>query len=171
MVVEPAALLRISVLAPKKSTIVAGYLLAAILVGLIMTTVALIAAQVYIVASGEAAALAALLNCGLIVLSTIASSSLVLPNLLLKTPAFDYQYSSGTLAGFLMGIYVPVSVLPALFRLCRGLSHLHAAVLLRQYDGGPGGNICSALAAARFQEELGVIYKVGDYTLSPATRF
>lgn len=36
----------------KKSTIVAGYLLAAILVGLIMTTVALIAAQVYIVASG-----------------------------------------------------------------------------------------------------------------------
>ena len=121
----------------KKSTIVAGYLLAAILVGLIMTTVALIAAQVYIVASGgKLLPLAALLKTvGLIVLSTIASGSLVFfLTSFLKTPnAFGVASTViGTLAGFLMGIYVPVSVLPARSGCGEGLSHLPCRGVLRQ---------------------------------------
>ena len=122
----------------KKSTIVAGYLLAAILVGLIMTTVALIAAQVYIVASGgKLLPLAALLKTvGLIVLSTIASGSLVFfLTSFLKTPnAFGVASTViGTLAGFLMGIYVPVSVLPSTVQVVvKAFPISHAAVLLRQ---------------------------------------
>lgn len=162
----------------KRGSIVGGYLLATVVVGTVLSAAGFVAAEIYIFANGGklltfGAALKAL---GLIVLSCLASGAMVsFVVSFLKTPNALAVASTifGTLSGFLMGIYVPVSVLPGTVQTAvKAFPISHAAVLLRQvlmevalaetFAGAP------AEAAARFQEDLGVVFTYGGGVFSAA---
>ncbi|NMB02380.1 MAG: ABC transporter permease [Firmicutes bacterium] len=155
-------------------TIVGGYLLSSIFVGVIMTFVALILAEVYIVANGgELLPIAALLKVlGLIILSTLASGTLISFLVSFFKTQNSFAVAStvvGTLIGFLMGIYVPISVLPGGVQMVIKLFPIsHAAALFRQvfmevplsqtFAGAPQ-------MAGNFKTSLGVVYQFGEYTM------
>ena len=134
----------------KRGSIVGGYLLATVVVGTVLSAAGFVAAEIYIFANGGklltfGAALKAL---GLIVLSCLASGAMVsFVVSFLKTPNALAVASTifGTLSGFLMGIYVPVSVLPGTVQTAvKAFPISHAAVLLRQVlmEVALAGNIC-----------------------------
>ena len=102
-----------------------------------MSIVGLILAELYILAGGELLPLGNLLKVlGLIFLSTMASGSLVFSWHPFKTQN-AYGVAStvvNTLIGFLMGIYVPIGVLPSAVQTAIRLFPIsHAAVLFRRY--------------------------------------
>lgn len=159
-----------------RSSIVGGYMLSSISVGVIMSVIALIIAEIYILANGgqllQVGAMFKVLS--LIILSTIASGSLVffLVSFFRTQNAFAVSSTVvGTLVGFLMGIYVPISVLPSSVQMVIKVFPIsHAAVLFRQvfmeiplaqsFAGAPPEVVNT------FQSNLGVIYHYGDYTMS-----
>jgi len=78
----------------------------------------------------------------------------------------------GTLVGFLMGIYLPIGVLPeAVQTVIKLFPPSHSAMLLRQtimesatqssFEGIP------AVYLEEFREMMGVVYRFGDYEVSP----
>lgn len=163
----------------KRTTLVGGYVVSIMVVGMVMTVVALLLAELYIVGSGgEFLPLAAFLKVlGLIVLSTLTSGSIVffLVSFFRTQSAFGVASTVvGTLIGFLMGIYVPLGVLPSSVQLVVKLFPMsHAAVLFRQvfmqaplaqaFAGAPGP------AVDGFQTSLGVVFQFGGRTISPLT--
>jgi len=162
----------------QRSTIVGGYLLSSVAVGVLMTLAAFVLAEVCIVANGGrllplAGALKAL---GLIVLSTAASGALVsfLVSFLRTLNAFGVASTIiGTLSGFLMGIYVPVGLLPqGVQAVIRIFPMSHAAVLLRQvFLEVPLAEAFQAApppVVSAFQEEMGVVFTVGEGVISSA---
>lgn len=160
----------------KRSSIVGGYMLSSISVGVIMSVIALIIAEIYILANGgqllQVGAMFKVLS--LIILSTMASGSLVffLVSFFRTQNAFAVSSTVvGTLVGFLMGIYVPISVLPSSVQMVIKVFPIsHAAVLFRQvfmeiplaqsFAGAPPEVVNT------FRSNLGVIYHFGDYTMS-----
>ena len=113
---------------------------------------------------------------GLLVLSSTASGALVsfVISFLRTLNAFAVASTVvGTLSGFLMGIYVPVGLLPSGVQAAIKFFPLaHAAVLLRQvflevplaeaFAGAPSE------VALRFQRELGVVFTWGEGLISSA---
>lgn len=160
----------------KRTTLVGGYLVSTIVVGTIMSVVALVLAELYIVGSGgEFLPWGNLLKVlGLIFLSTMASGSMMF----LMVSFFNTQNAFGvastvlgTLIGFLMGIYVPIGVLPSSVQTVIKIFPIsHAAALFRQvFMEVP---MASSFAGAPpemvegFQTAVGVIYQIGDGTVS-----
>jgi len=162
----------------KRSTIVGGYLLSAVVVGVIMSTAAFAAAEIYIALNGGKllSAAAVLKVLGLIILSSAASGAMVsLLISFLKTPNALAVASTvvGTLSGFLMGIYVPISVLPkAVQTVIKAFPIAHAAALLRQvfmevplaesFAGAP------PQVVDEFKQSLGVVFTIGGEAFSAA---
>ncbi len=160
----------------KRTTLVGGYLVSTIVVGTIMSVVALVLAELYIVGSGgEFLPWGNLLKVlGLIFLSTMTSGSMMF----LMVSFFNTQNAFGvastvlgTLIGFLMGIYVPIGVLPSSVQTVIKIFPIsHAAALFRQvFMEVP---MASSFAGAPpemvegFQTAVGVIYQIGDGTVS-----
>lgn len=160
----------------KRTTLVGGYLVSTIVVGMIMSVVALVLAELYIVGSGgEFLPWGNLLKVlGLIFLSTMTSGSMMF----LMVSFFNTQNAFGvastvlgTLIGFLMGIYVPIGVLPSSVQTVIKIFPIsHAAALFRQvFMEVP---MASSFAGAPpemvegFQTAVGVIYQIGDGTVS-----
>jgi multidrug/hemolysin transport system permease protein len=122
----------------KRSYIAGGYVVSAFLIGVILSLVALVLAEIYIVAYGGSllGGMALLKVFGLILLSSIASTSMVffLATFLRSQNAFGVASTViGTLVGFLTGIYLPTGMLPESIQYvvkCFPISH--AAVLLRK---------------------------------------
>ncbi len=160
----------------KRTTLVGGYLISTIVVGVIMSMVALVLAELYIVGSGGGFLpwknLLEVL--GLIILSTMASGAMMF----LIVSFFKTQNSFGvastvlgTLIGFLMGIYVPIGVLPSAVQTVIKIFPIsHAAALFRQvFMEVP---MASSFAGAPremvegFQTMLGVTYQLGGGTMS-----
>jgi len=160
----------------KRTTLVGGYLINTMIVGMIMTVVALVMAEIYIVASGgEFLPLGNLLKVlGLIFLSTMASGSLMffLVSFFKTQNAFGVASTVlGTLIGFLMGIYVPIGALPGSVQtVIKFFPISHAAALFRQVFMEVPLSISFAGAPEQvvnnFQATLGVIYRLGDTTVS-----
>ena len=160
----------------KRTTLVGGYLISTIVVGVIMSMVALVLAELYIVGSGGGFLpwknLLEVL--GLIILSTMASGAMMF----LIVSFFKTQNSFGvastvlgTLIGFLMGIYVPIGVLPsAVQTVIKTFPISHAAALFRQVFMEVPMAISFAGAPPEmvegFQTAVGVIYQIGDGTVS-----
>jgi multidrug/hemolysin transport system permease protein len=122
----------------KRSQLVAGYLLSTFLVSLVMSTIAFVIAEGYIVLSGgellDAAGMFGTL--GVLSLCILAFSALMcFLATFMKTPGAFGSFSTvvGTLLGFFMGIYVPIGVLPESIQVfMKVLPFNSAAVLMRQ---------------------------------------
>ena len=161
----------------KRSTIVGGYLLSTLTVGVVMGLVALLLTELYIVANGGSilpiAGLVKVL--GLILLSTTVSGAILffLVSFFKTQNAFGVASTVvGTLIGFLMGIYVPLGVLPPSVQTAIKFFPIsHAACLFRQvlmevpmnlaFAGAPGAVL------EEFQTMMGVVFRFGDSAVSP----
>lgn len=160
----------------KRSSLLGGYMINAVVVGILMSLVTLLLAEIYLLAGGASLPSPAVLfkTLGLILLSVIANSAMVLFLVSFFQSANAFATAStiiGTLIGFLTGIYLPVGALPEAVQLiikCFPVSH--AAVLLRQVlmeqpmEAAFSG--ATAETEAAFEEFLGVTYRFGGTTLS-----
>lgn len=161
----------------RRSSILGGYVLSAGTIGLIMSLVALVLSEVYIVSGGGSllAPLALLKVLGLLVLTTMTNTALLLflVSFFRSSNAFGTASTViGTLIGFLTGIYLPVGSLPEGVQwVIKCFPVSHAAALLRQtmmevpmqaaFDGAP------AQAVLGFKQQMGVVYQFGGTAVSP----
>lgn len=160
-----------------KGSLMGGYIIGALGVGLVMSLVSFVLAELYILSGGGELLppMAALKTLGLIALNTLSSSSMVLflVSFFKSTNAFVTASTIiGTLIGFLTGIYLPVGQLPEAVQLVVKLFPVsHGAVLLRQtMMEAPLAVTFAGLpeeAAAEFETLMGVRFFFGDTALSP----
>lgn len=106
----------------KRSTIAGGYVVSTYLIGVIISLVTLVLIELYIVAyGGSLLPFTSLLKVvGLILLSVLSSSAMVffITSFFKSMNAFSTASTIlGTLIGFLTGIYIPIGVLPGVYRL------------------------------------------------------
>jgi multidrug/hemolysin transport system permease protein len=156
----------------RRSSLTSGYILSSYIIGAIMTLITLLLAELYIVAYGGAfLSLTALLKViGLILLSTLSSTSMILfiVSFFKSNNAFATASTIiGTMIGFLTGIYLPVGQLPdAVQWIVKVFPVSHAAALLRQvmmedalaktFAGAGSGTV------EDFKALMGVTLKFGD---------
>lgn len=159
----------------KKSRLTAGYLGSALAIGVIMSFVTFAVVEAYIVLRGGrlAGPEAMLKTAGLILLATMANTSLVCftASFFKSQQAFGTASTViGTLIGFLTGIYLPVGNLPASVQtVIKVFPISHSAVLFRQvlmeeplattFAGVPDTYVTA------FKEYMGVTYSFGGNTL------
>lgn len=159
--------------------ILGGYIIGAVVIGIIMSLITLVLAELYILAGGgELMSMTALFKVlGLIVIGTLCNSSIILflVSFFKSNNAFATASTIiGTLIGFLTGIYLPIGQLPESVQLvvkCFPVSH--GAVLFRQvmmetpiaesFNGAP------AQAVEDFKTMLGVTLKFGGTAVTPLT--
>jgi multidrug/hemolysin transport system permease protein len=161
----------------KRSTIAAGYILSGFLISLILTLLTFILAEMYILLyGGELLPLdAALKVLGLVVFTTISSSIMMFYLVSCFKSINAYSAAStvtGTLIGFLTGIYIPIGSLPGAVQTAIKLfPPSHAAVLLRRIMMEQAEKVTFAGAPAEmleaFRLEIGSAFQVGDSILSP----
>ncbi len=114
-----------------------SYLLASLFIGVIMSIVTLVFAQIYIVIYGGAwfSLMQLLLTLGLIILNVMTSTSIIFFLIIfIKTLTAFSTVSTivGTIIGFVMGIYVPIGNLPqAMQTIIKIFPSSHSAVLFR----------------------------------------
>jgi len=161
----------------KRSTLVGGYLGGTFLIGMVMSLLTFLCAELYIVAyGGDWVSWTALIKVlGIMVLSVISSSSIVffMVSFFNSLNAFGTASSIlGTLIGFLTGIYIPIGNLPAGVQTvvkCFPVSHsgalfrqvLMASPLEQTFAGVPASQVESYKVAA------GVVYRFGDQLTGP----
>ncbi|MCL2873849.1 MAG: ABC transporter permease [Defluviitaleaceae bacterium] len=165
-----------SVAPMSRTYLTGGYVLSAYLVGVIMSAISLVFAQIYIIAyGGDFLSTSALLRAfGVILLSAFASSSMMffLVSLFKSQNAFSAASAIiGTLIGFLTGIYVPIGNLPDVMQFVVKIFPIsHAGALLRQimmeepmqvvFEGAP------VQAVSEFSESLGVVFSFNGNEVS-----
>ncbi len=161
----------------KNRSIIGGYILSAMVVGVLLSVLALVFAEVYIMAYGGRmlSFIQAVKVFLLILLSTVANSSIVLfiVSFLKSNNAFATASTIiGTLIGFITGIYMPVGSFPEIVQWVIKLFPVsHAAVLFRQvmmetpisesFSGAPQA------ALTEFKNQLGITFEFGDTVLHP----
>lgn len=161
----------------KRGSIVSGYILNAFIVGVIMSVITLILAELFIVAKGGAllTPLACIKVIGLILLASITNTAMVgfIISFFKSHSAFGTASTIlGTLIGFLTGIYLPIGSLPESVQIVIKLFPVsHAAALLRQvlmeapiqntFDGIPTQQL------ENFMLHMGIVYRFGDYVITP----
>ncbi|TCZ75804.1 ABC transporter permease [Paenibacillus albiflavus] len=161
----------------KRSSLAGGYILSSVFIGIIISIVALILIETYVVVDGgQLLTLLKLLQVlGIIVLSVISGTALVffLVTFFRSQNAFATASTViGTLIGFITGIYIPIGSLPdAVQFVIKVFPVSHAAVLFRQVFMEQSMADAFANAPAEvsksFQETMGVTYSFGDFTVSP----
>lgn len=158
----------------KRSSLAAGYILSSFVIGIIISLIAFVLAEIYVVAyGGQLLSLLSFVKVlGLIVLSVISGSAMVffMVSFFKSQNAFATASTViGTLIGFITGIYIPIGALPeAVQFIVKIFPVSHSAALLRQvFMEQP---IATAFADApaealeSFNETMGVTYRFGDYT-------
>lgn len=159
----------------KNRSIVGGYILGAVIIGIIMSLITMVLAEVYIIAYGGSlmSPLTLLKTFGLILLSTLTNTSIVLFIVSFFRSSNAFATAStiiGTLIGFLTGIYMPVGNLPGGMQWVVKLFPVsHSAALFRQvmmedamkinFNGIPAGE------QDWFEEFMGVRFMFGDTVL------
>ncbi len=162
----------------KRSSLAGGYIVSSFIIGLIMTCITFVLAELYIVAYGGkvlgAASLVKLF--GVMLLSVSSSTALVLfiVSFFKSNNAFATASTIlGTLIGFLTGVYIPIGSLPeAVQAVVKFFPVSHASVLFRQvmmesplqtaFAGAP------AMASREFRQMMGVSFQWGVTELSVA---
>jgi multidrug/hemolysin transport system permease protein len=161
----------------KRSHLVAGYVISSFIVGVLMSIVAFILAQIYLlIGSGGMLSITAIIKSfGLILLSTFTNTAIVLFAVSFFKSQNAFATAStviGTLIGFLTGIYLPIGNLSGLIQ---GIIKLfpvsHAVLLFRQVLMEEQLSIAFGHAPEQyltdFNEMMGVTFSFGDYTLTP----
>jgi len=156
----------------KRSAITGGYMLGALIVGIVMTIFAFILAEIFIVVTGGdlLTPLAMLKILGLIVIISLMNTALVLliVSLFSSLNAFSTASSIvGTLIGFITGIYLPVGMYPnAVQWVIKLFPVSHGAVLFRKVMMDASMEKAFAQApkdmVLEIKEQLGVVYFFGD---------
>lgn len=158
---------------------VAGYLLGTFSIGLIMTLLTLILAQVFIYFNhNQLFTLIEFLQLGGIMLLSVLSSTAmmyVIVELFRSPMAYETATSViSSIIGFVAGVYVPFGVLPGVVQYFAMLFPVtHGAALFRQVMMGSAmdtafGNI-SQEHILGFELNMGNTFQVGDTVLSPLT--
>lgn len=153
-----------------------GYILSSFCVGVILSVIAFILSEIYVVANGGTlmSALSMLKIFGVIVLTVLASSAMMyfIVSFFKSSNAFSTASTViGTLIGFVTGIYLPIgSVADGLQYVIEFFPISHAASLFRKIfmeepmakglDGAPEAYI------TEFKIDLGIEFQVGDFTFS-----
>lgn len=160
----------------KRSSIAGGYILSAYIIGVIMSLIALVLAEIYIVANGGAlmSVLTLFKVIGLVLLSTFTNTSIVLFIVSFFKSSNAFATAStiiGTLIGFLTGIYMPIGQLPeAMQWVIKIFPVSHSAVLFRQVMMADPLSKTFANAPAEvlqeFEQTMGIVLKVGNTTVS-----
>lgn len=122
----------------KRTAIVLSYIIAAFIIGVIISIVGFVAMELYITLSGgewlSAVAVSKIL--GIVMLSVLNSTAMMffITTFVRSTSAFSTVSTiTGTMIGFLAGIYVPIGVLPKSVQyVIEFFPTSHSAVLLRQ---------------------------------------
>lgn len=166
-----------SVTPVRRGSLAGGYVISAVTIGIIMSVITLILAELYIVSGGgellDAGAM--LKTLGMIVFSTIANTSMVLLIVSFFKSANAYATACtviGTLIGFLTGIYMPVGNLPEGVQWVVKCFHpSHSALLFRRimmeapvsqsFSGAP------AEVTDGFMHQMGVVFDFGGTDASP----
>lgn len=161
----------------KRRSITAGYLLSVFIIGVIMSIVAFVLSQTYVLLGGGEllGAIAALKVFGLILLVTLSNTALMCFIVSFFKSQNAYTTAStiiGTLIGFITGIYLPIGTLPdAVQTVVKVVPASHAAALFRQVvmqapiDASFSGAPKEALDG--FNSMMGVSYQFGDFTVTP----
>ena len=158
-------------------SIAGGYILSAFIIGVIMSVIALVLCELYILSGGGAllGGMALLKVFGLILLSTFSNTALVLffVSFFRSNNAFSIASTIiGTVIGFMTGIYIPIGQLPEGVQwVIKLFPPSHSALLLRQVIMGDALTTSFAGAPAEslngFKELMGVTFKVGDTQVTP----
>lgn len=166
-----------SVTPVRRGSLAGGYVISAVTIGIIMSVITLILAELYIVSGGgellDAGAM--LKTLGMIVFSTIANTSMVLLIVSFFKSANAYATACtviGTLIGFLTGIYMPVGNLPEGVQwVVKYFPPSHSALLFRRimmeapvsqsFSGAP------AEVTDGFMHQMGVVFDFGGTDASP----
>lgn len=161
----------------KRRSITGGYLFSVFIIGVIMSIVALVLSEAYVLLNGgELLGVAAALKVlGIILLATLSNTALMCFIVSFFKSQNAYATAStiiGTLIGFIAGIYLPIGTLPeAVQTVVKVFPVSHAAVLMRQavmdvpIDAAFAGAPQEALDG--FNSMMGVSYKFGDFTVTP----
>lgn len=156
----------------KKQKIAGGYILSAFLVGTLMSLIALIIAQIYIVANGGSIMSWVLMLkvLGLIILAVFVNTAIVffIASFFKSINAFSTASTVvGTLIGFLTGIYLPIGMLPdAVQWIIKIFPVSHAAALIRQVMVTDLLKDVPAEIADGFSEYMGVTFKFGNHVVT-----
>ena len=166
-----------SVTPVRRGSLAGGYVISAVTIGIIMSVITLILAELYIVSGGgellDAGAM--LKTLGMIVFSTIANTSMVLLIVSFFKSANAYATACtviGTLIGFLTGIYMSVGNLPEGVQwVVKCFPPSHSALLFRRimmeapvsqsFSGAP------AEVTDGFMHQMGVVFDFGGTDASP----
>jgi multidrug/hemolysin transport system permease protein len=161
----------------KRSMLAGGYIVSSFIIGVIMSIVTLIIAEIYILADGgKLIGLLPLAELfGVMLLSVFASSSMVffIVSFFKTNSAFGTASTIiGTLIGFLTGIYIPIGSLPSAVQTVIKIFPIsHAGVLFRQIMmKAPMSAVFSnapAQAVTSFKQAMGVVFYIGNTELSP----
>lgn len=160
----------------KRSAIAGGYILSTYAVGLLMSLVALVVAEGYIVFNGgDFLTLEAFIKVILLILVTTLMNTFMMffiVSLFRSRNAFSTASTVvGTLIGFLTGIYLPIGMYPEgvqwmikLFPVSHAASAFRQ-VMLEEMLGTSFGNMPSEMAL-EIKEELGILYSYGDSVMT-----
>lgn len=160
----------------KRNTIARGYILSAFLIGIIMSLVALVLAEIYILLNNGILLSATSFFKALfyIILSTLANISIMFFAISFFKSKNAFEAAStivGTMIGFLTGIYIPIGSLPnAVQYVVKLFPPSHAAVLLRKVfmEESLKNSFAGMPVEARveFEEMLGVTFMFGNTEIS-----
>lgn len=158
-------------------SITAGYIFSSFIIGVLLSVVTLVFAQGYILIQGGSflGFLVILKVLALIIVATFMSTSIVLFIVSFFNSQNAFATAStitGTLIGFLTGIYVPIGGLPNAVQLViKMFPPTHSAALMRQIIMDKNMTIGFAnlpeQVALEIKEILGVVMKIDDYIITP----
>ena len=158
-----------------KGKVAGGYVLSSFVVGVLMTLIAFILSELYVLSRGGAllSPTEAAQVLGLILLATLANTAMVsfLISFFKSQNAFGTASSIlGTLVGFLTGIYMPIGMLPEPVQLfVKAFPVSHAALLIRRVmmDAPMKSVFRNAPEAVvrGFEEQMGTVFRFGGEAL------
>ena len=155
--------------------LIGGYMCGAFIIGVIMSVITLLVAQLYIVAQGGSLMTFAEYGKTLLIvlLGSACNTSMVFFFAYFFTTQSAFGTAStllGTLIGFVTGIYIPIGVLPDSVQwVIKLFPTSHVVVLLRQVMTDsyfvPYQSILSDAVITDIKQELGIVYFFGDTQL------
>ena len=165
------------VVSPMKSyKIMGGYVLSAVIVGIIMSLFTLVLSQIYVaVKGGEILGILALVKVVLIIILstfTIVSMVLFLVSFIKSQSAFAAASTIlGTLIGFVTGVYMPIGDLSESVQIVMKVFPIsHSGALFRQVFTAKPIEVTFVNAPQEvitaFQEKMGVVYTLGEHTIT-----
>lgn len=163
-----------------RSSIAGGYIISSFIIGLIMSIIAFVVGEIYIVVSGgEILPFESVLKVlGMIPITVLAASSMMffVVSFFNSTNAFATASTViGTLIGFITGIYLPIGSMPESVAIIVKLFPIsHAASVFRKifmevpleqsFEGIP--DIFANNAMTAINDELGVNFVIGSWEVS-----